>query len=188
MGTAPADITRLLRAWSEGDEAALASLTKRVHAELHRIAHRHMRNGRNAHTLQTTALVNEAYSRLADAATTQWRDRAQFFALAARIMRGILVDAARARDAAKRGGKVRHADLDGAVSAADASDGTVLALDAALGAFSHVAPRQAKVVELRYFGGSSEEEIAAVPEVSPRTVRRDRDTARAWLRRELNSP
>lgn len=182
---AAADVTRLLKAWNEGDQAALAQLTEQVYAELRRTAHRYMRNERHADTLQTTALVNEAYLRLAGATAIEWRDRAQFFALAAQTMRRILVDAARARGAGKRGGDARHVDLDEAALVSGTPDQTVLALDDALTAFAQVAPRQAKVVELRYFGGLTEEEIAAALETSSRTVRRDWDFARAWLMREL---
>lgn len=186
MDAAAADVTQLLNAWKAGDEAALAQLTERVYAELHRMAQRYMRNERRADTLQATALVNEAYLRLADAAAIEWRDRAQFFALAAQIMRRILVDAARARGAHKRGGEAPHVDLDEAAVVADAPNASVVALDDALTALSEVAPRQAKIVELRYFGGLSEDEIAAALDVSARTVRRDWDFAKAWLLRELS--
>lgn len=187
MGASAADnVTVLLKAWHGGDQAALAALTKRVYAELHRVAHHHMRNERDAGLLQTTALINETYLRLADVATVEWRNRAQFFALAAQIMRRILVDAARARGAQKRGGGATPLTIDDAAVAAIAPDGAILALNDALTAFEQMAPRQARVVELRYFGGLNEDEIAAVLEVAPRTVRRDWDIARAWLLRELN--
>lgn len=185
MGAPSADVTKLLQAWHAGDQAALAQLTEQVYAELHRIAHRHMRGERKADTLQTTALIHEAYLRLADAATVEWRDRAQFFALAAQLMRHILVDAARARCAGKRGGDAPHVPLDEAVLATDAPDRALLALDDALTAFAQVAPRAARVVELRYFGGLTEDEIAATLATSARTIRRDWDLARAWLLREL---
>lgn len=187
MTDASADVTGLLKAWTGGDEAALAELTERVYAELHRIAHRHMRGERKPDTLQTTALVNEAYLRLTDVAAVDWRDRAQFFAVAAQMMRRILVDAARARDADKRGAGVVHVTFDEAALLPEASDPMLLALNDALTAFAQVAPRQARVVELRYFGGLDEGEVAAVLEVSPRTVRRDWDIARAWLLRELTA-
>lgn len=185
MADPAADVTGLLKAWTGGDEAALAALTEQVYAELHRIAHRHMRAERKPDTLQTTALVNEAYLRLTNAAAVDWRDRAQFFAVAAQMMRRILVDAARARDADKRGAGVVHVRLDEAALVPETPDPTLLALDDALTAFAQVAPRQAKVVELRYFGGLGEDEVAALLEVSPRTVRRDWDLAKAWLLREL---
>lgn len=186
MDVASSDVTRLLKAWKGGDETALARLTERVYSELHRVAHRYMRNERRPDTLQTTALVNEAYLRLADVSTIDWRDRAQFFALAAQMMRRILVDAARARGARKRGGEASQVTLDEAAVVPGAPDRSILALNDALTAFAQAAPRQAKVVELRYFGGLNEDEIAAVLGISPRTVRRDWDIARAWLLRELN--
>jgi RNA polymerase sigma factor (TIGR02999 family) len=180
------DVTRLLKAWTGGDEAALAQLMEQVYGELHRIAHRYMRNERKADTLQTTALVNEAYLRLTDAAAIEWRDRAQFFALAAQMMRRILVDAARARGARKRGGGAVQVALDETAVVRGEPDQDLLALDDALTAFSRMAPRQARIVELRYFGGLTEDEIAAALDVSPRTVRRDWELARAWLLRELS--
>ncbi len=185
MRTPSADVTKLLKAWNGGDQAALARLTERVYAELHRIAHRHMRGERRADMLQTTALVNEAFLRLTDAAAVEWRDRAQFFALAAQLMRHILVDAARARCAGKRGGNAPPVALDEAMLVPGTPDGALVALDDALSAFAQVAPRPARVVELRYFGGLTEAEIAATLETSTRTVRRDWDVARAWLLREL---
>lgn len=188
MDTAAADVTRLLKAWNGGDVAALAELTERVYAELHRIAHRYMRNERKAGALQTTALVNEAYLRLTDAAAIDWRGRAQFFAVAAQMMRRVLVDAAREREAHKRGGGAQQVDLDEAALVSGTPDRTVLALDDALTSFSQVAPRQAQVVELRYFGGLTEDEIAATLGVAARTVRRDWDLAKAWLLRELSQP
>lgn len=179
------EVTRLLNAWKGGDEAALARLTERVYAELHRIAHGYMRNEHKIDTLQTTALINEAYLRLIDVKANGWRDRAQFFALAAQVMRRILVDAARARGAHKRGGNIRHVNLEETAVVSDSPAPPVLALDDALTAFSEAAPRQARVVELRYFGGLSEGDIASVLEISPRTVRRDWEIAKAWLLREL---
>ena len=137
-------------------------------------------------TLQTTALVHEAYLRLVDVTKVEWRERAQFFAMAAQMMRRILVDAARARGANKRGGNTPKINLDETALLSNAPDRSILALDEALTAFSQVAPRQAKVVELRYFGGLTEEEIVAALKISPRTVRRDWDLAKAWLLRELS--
>ena len=181
-----AEVTCLLKAWSGGDEAALGRLTSLVYAELRRIARRYMRNERAGNTLQATALVNEVYLRLVDLKNVDWQHRAQFFAIAAQIMRNILVDAARARGAQKRGGELVKVNMDDAPLLSPEPGAFVLALDDALTAFSRIAPRQAKVVELRYFGGMSEEETAEVLKTSPRTVRRDWQFAKAWLQHELN--
>ncbi|MDE3136215.1 MAG: sigma-70 family RNA polymerase sigma factor [Acidobacteriota bacterium] len=186
MGTSSAEITALLKAWSSGEQAALARLAERVYPELRLMARRFMKNERQANTLQTTALVHEVYLRLLDVTEVDWRERAQFFALAAQMMRRILVDAARARGAHKRGAGALKVNLDESAFLSNAPNRSVLALDEALTAFSQVAPRQAKVVELRYFGGLTEEEIVAVLKISPRTVRRDWDFAKAWLSRELS--
>jgi len=175
-----------LRAWSAGDEAALERLAECVYPELRLMARRHMKNERRANTLQTTALVHEVYLRLIDVTKVEWHERAQFFAMAARMMRRILVDAARARGAHKRGGMAVKVNLDEAALLPPSPDRSILALDEVLTAFSEVAPRQAKVVELRYFGGLTEEEIVAVLKISLRTVRRDWDLAKAWLLRELS--
>src|SRR5215831_6926787 len=186
-GDAQSDgVTALLRAWSSGDEAALSQLAEQVYPELRRIARRYMKNERQANTLQTTALVHEVYVRLVDVTQVEWHERAQFFAIAAQMMRRILVDAARARGAHKRGGGGLKVNLDETALLSITPDRSILALDEALTAFSEVAPRQAKVVELRYFAGLTEEEIVAVLKISPRTVRRDWDLARAWLLRELS--
>jgi RNA polymerase sigma factor (TIGR02999 family) len=163
----------------------LARLAEQVYAELRAMAGRYMKNERQANTLQTTALVHEVYLRLVDVTKVEWRERAQFFAMAAQMMRRILVDAARARGAQKRGGGHR-VNLDETALVSMAPDRSVLALDEALTAFAEVAPRQAKVVELRYFGGLKEEEIVTALDISPRTVRRDWDFAKAWLLRELS--
>ena len=144
-----------------------------------------MKNERQANTLQTTALVHEVYLRLVDVTKVEWRERAQFFAVAAQMMRRILVDAARTRGAHKRGGVALKVNCDETATLSKAPDRSILAMDEALTAFSQVAPRQARVVELRYFGGLTEEEIVATLNISPRTVRRDWDLARAWLLREL---
>ena len=180
-----AEITGLLKAWSGGDEVALARLAERVYPELRHMARRYMKNERRADTLQTTALVHEVYLRLIDVTKVEWRERAQFFAMAAQMMRRILVDAARARGAQKRGADAVKVNLDETSLLSTEPDRSVLALDEVLNAFSQVAPRQARVVELRYFGGLTEEEIVAVLNVSSRTVRRDWDFAKAWLLREL---
>ncbi len=181
-----AEVTGLLKAWSSGDQAALVRLTAFVHGELHRIARRYMRNERPGNTLQATALVNEVYLRLVDVKNVDWQHRAQFFAMSAQIMRNILVDAARARRACKRGGAAVRVNLDDAPLVSPEPDAFILALNDALNAFSQIAPRQAKVVELRYFGGLSEEETAEVLKSSPRTVRRDWQFAKAWLQHELS--
>jgi RNA polymerase sigma factor (TIGR02999 family) len=180
------EITNLLKAWSAGDPAALDQLSKQVYDELRRMARRYMKNERQDNTLQTTALVHEVYLRLIDVTKVEWQQRAQFFAIAAQMMRRILVDAARARASVKRGhGKVR-VNFDETAIVSPQPDRSMVALDDALATFAEVAPRQAKVVELRYFGGLQEEEIVEVLKISPRTVRRDWDFARAWLARELS--
>ncbi|HEY6126936.1 MAG TPA: sigma-70 family RNA polymerase sigma factor [Candidatus Acidoferrum sp.] len=186
MGASSAEVTSLLKAWSSGDQAALERLAERVYPELRLMARRYMKNERQANTLQTTALVHEVYLRLVDVTKVDWQQRAQFFALAAQMMRRILVDAARARGAQKRGGNALKVNLDETALLSRARDRSTLALDEALTAFSQVAPRQAKVVELRYFGGLNEEEIVATLKISTRTVRRDWDLAKAWLLRELS--
>ena len=180
-----AEVTGLLKAWSSGDQAALDRLTSLVHGELHRIARRYMRNERAGNTLQATALVNEVYLRLVDVKNVDWQHRAQFFAISAQIMRNILVDAARARGAHKRGGEAVKVNVDDVAVVSAEPDVFILALDDVLSAFAQIAPRQAKVVELRYFGGMSEEEMAEVMKTSPRTVRRDWQFAKAWLQNEL---
>ncbi|MDE3165355.1 MAG: sigma-70 family RNA polymerase sigma factor [Acidobacteriota bacterium] len=179
------EVTGLLKAWSAGDATALDRLTAVVHAELHRIARRYMRNEPAGHTLQTTALVNEVYLRLVDVKNVEWQHRAQFFAISAQITRNILVDAARARRADKRGGAAVKINVEDAPILAPEPDAFLLALDEALAEFAKIAPRQARVVELRYFGGLSEEEAAEVMKTSARTVRRDWQFAKAWLQDEL---
>lgn len=150
------------------------------------MARRHLKNERQGNTLQTTALVHEVYLRLMDATGVECRQRAQFFALAAQMMRRILVDAARARASHKRGAGAVHLNFDETAVLSPELDRTVVALDDALAAFAQIAPRQAQVVELRYFGGLNEEEIVEILNVSPRTVRRDWEFARVWLARELS--
>jgi RNA polymerase sigma factor (TIGR02999 family) len=180
-----AEITNLLKAWGSGDEAALSRLAEHVYPELRRMARRYMKNEGKGNTLQATAIVHEVYLRLVVVANVEWHARAQFYAMAAQMMRRILVDAARARGSHKRGGLAAKVNIDETAVLSSAPDRSILALDEALTAFSQVAPRQAKVVELRYFGGLTEEEIVAALEISPRTVRRDWDLARAWLLQEL---
>ncbi len=180
------EITNLLRAWSGGDQAALDRLAERVYSELRRMAHRYMKNERQANTLQSAGLVHEVYLRLVDVRTVEWRERAQFYAMAAQMMRRILVDAARARASKKRGGSAAKVNIDDGAVLSPEPDQSILALHEALTTFSRLAPRQARVVELRYFGGLTEEEIVAALDISPRTVRRDWSFAKAWLSRELN--
>jgi RNA polymerase sigma-70 factor, ECF subfamily len=178
-------VTQLLRAWSEGDSQALAALTPLVYEELHRRAHWHMARERPGQTLQTTALVNEAYVRLVDLRHVSWRDRAHFFALASRMIRRVLIDAARARGSAKRGGGAPDAPFDELLMVSREPPADVLALDDALNALAALDQRKAQVVELRFFGGLTVEETADVLGVSPETVKRDWKLAKAWLRREL---
>lgn len=183
---ASADVTSLLVAWSEGDEAALSLLVPRIYAELHRLAHHQMRAERRGSTLQTTALVNEAYLRLVDTRRVRWESRAHFLGVAAQAMRRVLVDAARARGARKRGGAAPIVPLDDVPLAAPERAASIVALDDALTALADVDPRKSQVVELRYFGGLSVAETAAVLRVSPETVQRDWRVAKAWLLRELS--
>jgi len=181
----PNEITRLLVAWGEGDESALAELAPLVYEELHRLAHHYMGGERAGHTLQTTALVNEAYLRLVDWKNVRWQNRAHFFAVSAQFMRRILVDFARARGYHKRGGGAQPVALDETAVLADDKGTDMVALDDALNALARLDPRQSRVVELRFFGGLNVEETAEVLKVSPATVGRDWSLARAWLHREL---
>ena len=189
----PSETTVLLRAWAEGDRAALEQLTPRVYAELRRIAGYCMQNERPDRTLQTTALVHEAYLRLIDVNNVNWEHRAHFFAVSAQIMRRILVDAARARASAKRGGRVRRVDhssafnLDEIAAVPLGRDRELVAIDDALNALAEMDPRKARVIELRFFGGLSVEETAGVLTISPQSVMRDWKLAKAWLTRELAS-
>lgn len=179
------EITQLLLAWGQGDAVALETLMPLVYGELRKLARRHMNRQRTGHTLQTTALVNEAYLRLIDSSRVQWQDRAHFFAVAAQLMRRILVDFARARCNQKRGGNAPTIALDEAPEVAAERGPDLIALDDALQTLAALSPRQCRIVELRYFGGLSEAEIAAVLAISERTVRRDWNLARVWLYREL---
>jgi RNA polymerase sigma factor (TIGR02999 family) len=180
------EVTDLLRAWNDGDQAALNRLSPLVYGELRRMARRYMRNERAGNTLQTTALVNEMYLRLVDVKEVDWKQRAQFFAMCAQMMRRILVDAARARGSHKRGGGAVKVNVDDVPVLSPERDASLLALDDALETFAQLSPRQAKLVELRYFGGLTEEETAEVLKISVRTVRRDWIFAKAWLARELS--
>jgi RNA polymerase sigma-70 factor, ECF subfamily len=181
------EVTQLLKAWTAGDEQALEKLTPLVYEQLHRVAQRYMAGQRSDHTLQTTALVNEVYLRLVDCGQVRWRDRAHFFAVSARLMRRILVDFARSRGYQKRGGGIAPMSLDEAPSVCNEPDPNLLALDEALKALAANDERGSKVVELRFFGGLSMEETAAVLGVSTDTVLREWRLARAWLLRELSA-
>jgi RNA polymerase sigma-70 factor (ECF subfamily) len=180
-----AQVTNLLVAWGQGDEAAFERLIPLVHAELRRIAQRHMGRERDGHTLQPTALVNEAYLKLIDAQHVQWQDRAHFFAMSSRLMRRVLVDAARARGYQKRGGGAHQVTLDEGHVGAKEREADVVALDDALTALAAIDERKSQVVEMRYFGGLSIEETAEALGVSVRTVKRDWTIAKLWLLREL---
>jgi RNA polymerase sigma-70 factor, ECF subfamily len=185
MTYAPEDVTRLLEAVRAGEQGALDRLLPLVYDELHRIAARYARRERTDHTLQPTALVNEAYLRLADHADKAWQNRAHFLAVAAQTMRHILVDYARARRAGKRGGALARVTLEDALAAAPERDVDLLALDGALERLAALDPQLARLVELRYFGGLTIRETAEVLRVSPKTVEREWDAAKLWLRREL---
>lgn len=181
----PGEVTGLLLSWGQGDEAALERLVPLVQQELHRIARRYMAGERAGHTLQATALVNEAYLRLVDTRDVAWQDRAHFLAVAARVMRRILVDHARARVSQKRGGDVARVTFDEALVVTSEPAQDFLALDEALDALAVFAERKSRVIELRFFGGLSVEETAAVLKVSRDTVMRDWRLAKAWLQREM---
>jgi RNA polymerase sigma factor (TIGR02999 family) len=182
----PGDITRLLLAWGGGDHDAMGELANVLDQELHRLASRHLAAERRGHILQTTALVNEAYLKLIDWKAVRWQNRAQFFAMASRIMRHILVDYARAQHRQRRGGSAIQVELSEARDIPHQHSGDFAALDEALRALESLAPRQGQIVELRFFGGLSLEETAEVLQVSVATVRRDWSLARAWLYRELS--
>jgi len=178
------DISKLLRAWSDGDQSALDRLTPIVYDELRRLARRHMKRERPGHSLQTTALVNEAYMRLVDYKRMEWQNRAHFFAVSSQLMRRILVEQAR-RHNLKRGGGVLHVSLEEAAVVGGARGADLVALDDAMNTLARLDPRKVQVVEMRFFGGLSVEETAEVLKVSAITVMRDWSTAKAWLYREL---
>ena len=188
MQAAPvrSSVTELLRAWGQGDAQALEHLTPLVYQELRRIAGRYMARERRDHTLQATALVNEAYLRLVDAKEVSWHDRAHFFAISSQTMRRILVDFARARRSRKRGSGAKALPLEESLAVQGQPGADLVALDDALNALATADPRKSRVVELRFFGGLSVEETAEVLKVSPETVKRDWKLARAWLLRELS--
>jgi RNA polymerase sigma factor (TIGR02999 family) len=184
--SSPQEITQLLLAWRGGDQAALDQLIPLVHRELRRLAHRFMQQERPGHLLQTTALVNEAYLRLVDSSRVEWESRAHFFAVAAQLMRRVLVDAARERGSRKRGGEWAQVSLAEAMVIPQRRGADLIALDDALSDLAMVDKRKSQIVELRFFGGLTVEETAAVLEVSPDTVMRDWQLAKIWLFRELS--
>lgn len=179
------EVSDLLQAWRSGDRAALDRLVPLVYGELHRLAHHYLAQERPGHVLQTSALVNEAYLRLIDASQVDWQDRAHFLAISAGIMRQILTQYARLRDASKRGGRTIRVEFDEDLFPAPERDADLIALDDALNILARADPREAQVVELRFFGGLTEEEAAHVLGVSDRTVRREWNHAKAWLLREV---
>ena len=183
---APQGVTQLLERWSGGDESALKQLMPLVYDELHRLAGGYLRRERLGHTLQPTALVNEAYLRLIGQRNARWRNRAQFFGVAAQLMRRILVDHARAHHAAKRGGPNFSLPLSHADHFGEQPDVDLLALHDALNRLAEIDPQQSRIVELRFFGGLTIEETAEVMHISHATVEREWKVARAWLRRELS--
>ena len=184
-GQSHQDVTELLMAWGNGDQDALSRLTPLVYDELHRLAEGYMRREHAGHTLQTTALLNEAYIKLVDSSRVRWQNRAHFFAVAAQLMRRILVDFARNRRYQKRGGDWRQVTLGEVLGVATNVDSDLVALDEALQELAKLDPRKARVVELRFFGGLSLEETAEALQVSTDTVGRDWRAAKAWLKREL---
>jgi RNA polymerase sigma factor (TIGR02999 family) len=183
----PQNLTQLLLEWQQGDKGALDELTALVYDELRRIAHRYVRQERDGHTLETTALVNEAYVRLVGQQEIQWQNRAHFFAVMAQVMRHILIDHARRRHYAKRGGRLQRVSLDESDAMTPERAAELVALDEALTALARLDPRKSRVVELRYFGGLSLEETAAILEISTMTVRRDWRAAKAWLYKAVTS-
>jgi RNA polymerase sigma-70 factor, ECF subfamily len=187
MKPAPNEITQLLQDWSGGDQTALDKLMPLVYEELHRLAHQHMRREQPGHMLQTSALINEAYLRLVDQPQIRWESRAHFFGIAARLMRRILVDEARKRNSAKRGGRAIEVSLVEGANIAEEQAANVVALDDALKTLQAIDSRQSEIVELRFFGGLSIEETAEVLKVSPGTVMRDWTFARAWLRQQMDA-
>ena len=184
--TSSHEITQLLLAWNDGDQAALDKLVPLVYGELRRLARRYMNRESPGHLLQTTALVNEAYMRLIDADQVKWQNRAHFFAISARVMRRILVDFARRSNKLKRGGNTIEVSFDEALVVSAHRGADLVAIDDALTTLAALDPRQSEVVELRFFGGLKDNEIAEVLKVSHGTVRRDWRLARAWLHRELS--
>ena len=187
MTPASQHVTELLNSWSNGDQVARDELMALVYEELHRLAHQYMKRERPGHTLQTSALVNEAFVKLVDQRDVQWQNRAHFFGIAAQLMRRILVDHARSRQSAKRGGSGRPVSLDEALTMSDERSAEVVNLHEALERLAEFDPRKSQIVELRFFGGLSIEETAEILAVSPGTVMRDWTLAKAWLRREMST-
>lgn len=185
MEPSPHEITQLLRSWSQGEEGAVEKLMPLVYAELHRLAQRYMSDEKPGHTLQTTALVNEAYLRLMASAPADWEGRSHFFAVCAKVMRRILVDWARTRQALKRGSDVPALELKEALATANPLGTDIVAIDDALETLAALDARKSQIVELRFFGGLSVKETAAVLKISEETVHRDWKVAKSWLRAEL---
>ena len=183
----PHEVTRLLLDWSNGNQAALNKLMPLVYDELRRLAHHYMSRERPGHTLQATALVNQAYLRLVEQKNVHWQNRAQFFAIAAQLMRRILVDHARSHQYAKRGGGARKVSLDEAAVVSQERAADVVALDDALVGLAAIDPQQSRIVELRFFGGLTVEETAEVLKLSPATIKREWSTAKAWLYHEISN-
>jgi RNA polymerase sigma factor (TIGR02999 family) len=188
MTAQPNEITQLLLNWGAGDEAALAELIPLVDAELRRLARHYVARENSGHTLQTSALINEAYLRLIEQPHTSWQNRAHFYGVAAQVMRHILIDRARGYRYAKRGGGARKVPLDEAMLANDQRAAELVALDDALQALATLDPRKSRIIELRFFGGLSIAETAEVLQLAPITVTREWRAAKAWLRREMNKP
>src|SRR6516225_3462445 len=186
QSVSPQEVTRLLQAWKAGDEGALERLMPLVYDELHRLARRYMAAEQTGHPLQTTALVHEVYLRLVDANTIDWQNRAHFYAICARLMRRILIDFARSRNYQKRGASFAHIQLEEAATVSEAVGSELLAVDEALKQLAVIDSRKSDMVEMRFFGGMTVDEIAGALQVSPETVARDWKLAKAWLQRELS--
>jgi RNA polymerase sigma factor (TIGR02999 family) len=182
----PEEVTELLQQWGQGDHGAFEKLVPVVHKELHRLAHHYMAHEQRNLTLQTTALVNEAYLRLIDSSRVRWQNRAQFLAISAQLMRRILVDFARSRQAEKRGGQVCQVELKEIAAVSQKQSVDLVALDEALKALASLDERKSQIIELRFFGGLNVEETAEVLKISTRTVKRETSVAQAWLHRELS--
>ena len=187
MASSPHEVTQLLLAWGKGDEGALAQLVPLVETELHKLAEAYLRRERPGHTLQPTALVNEAFVRLIDEQAVQWQNRAHFYGITAQVMRRVLVDHARRRQKLKRGGDVLRVSFAQAENVAQQDSASIIALDDALATLAGFDERKSRLVELKFFGGLSEEEIAEVMSLSVRTVQREWNLARAWLFSQLKN-